>query len=222
MACPTCPTIVNVSICNLQIVYLGHPPTTPATSKPLQVTVDYFGEGVRPDQVFVSATVDPASAFADACIHLGISTIPCRVHRLKSAVMRALGLEGDDRKPKNAAMKGLVGKCSTLLGIFSNSAVDNDALRDQTTGKHKPVGRLHHSGSVGVGSAQHSDPEKPFETRCALIKVAVDSFLPLLRVECAKIFARLPSPRFRRTCGCSPGLVMGYHTTNQVHNLHRT
>ena len=145
--------------------------------------MDYFGEGVRPDQVFVSATVDPASAFADACTHLGVSTILCRGHRLKAAVMRALGLEGGDSNPKTATMKGLIGRCSTLLGLLSSTAVDKDGLRDQTTGKQEPVGDvLHYTGRGSVGAAQHSDPRKPFETRCAVSEVALGNLLPLLRV----------------------------------------
>lgn len=149
------------------------------------MTADYFGEDVRPCEVFISATVDPASAFADACTHLGLNSIPCRGHRLNSAVVRALGLDdAGGNTCENAAMKGLLGKCSSLLGVFINSAVDNEALRDQTPDKEKAVeDLLRHAALQGVGAAEQCDPGKAPETRCALGKAAVESVLLLLKVD---------------------------------------
>lgn len=166
--------IFNTLLCHLQR------PT------PLQVTADYFGEDVRPCEVFISATVDPASAFADACTHLGLNSILCRGHRLDSAVVRALGLDDDGGNTcENTAMKGLVGKCSSLLGLFSNSAVDNEALRDQAPDREKEVeDLLRHAALPGVGGAKQCDPGKAPESRCGLgKKAAVESVLLLLKVD---------------------------------------
>lgn len=140
----------------------------------LQVTVEYFGKGIGPDEVFISATVDPASAFGAACTHLGISTILCRGHRLNSAVMRALGLDGSGNACQNPVVKGLIGKCSALVEFFSSSAVNNNALRNQATDKQKEVeDLLHHTNFPGVGGAEQSDPWQLLDTRCALGEAAV-------------------------------------------------
>lgn len=133
--------------------------------------MEYFGEGVRPHEVYISATVDPASAIASACSHLGINTILCRGKRLNSAVMRALGIDGNVNACKNVAMKGLVGKCTALLKTFSHSSLNNDALRNYATDKQKEVEELLHcTDRLGVEATEQAGPGKLPDTRCALGK----------------------------------------------------
>lgn len=88
-----------------------------------------FIDNVEPKKVFVAATVDQGGNVVNACKSLGLPTLLCRAHRINSCVLWALGIAGSPRKCKNAAMKKLIGKAAALVGVFTHSAVNNDALR---------------------------------------------------------------------------------------------
>lgn len=75
----------------------------------LQMTVEHFGEGVLPKEVFISATADEGSNVFNACQDLGIITIPCRGDQLNSAVMCALGLTGSVQTRTNGNIGCAVG-----------------------------------------------------------------------------------------------------------------
>ncbi|CAN0443297.1 unnamed protein product, partial [Laminaria digitata] len=91
----------------------------------------------------MSATVDQGMNVVNACRNLGIQTILCRGHRLNSSVMWALGINGSAKTCKNESMKPLIAKCAALVGVFSHSAVNNDALRAiQTEAKKKELDDL--------------------------------------------------------------------------------
>ena len=66
----------------------------------------------------------------NACKSLGIPVLLCRAHRINSAVMWMLGIAGSDAKCQNKEMKKLIQKAAALVGVFSHSAVNNDALRE--------------------------------------------------------------------------------------------
>lgn len=150
----------------------------------LQMTEDYFGVGVQPKDVFISATVDQGLNIVNACRNLDILTILCRGHRLNSAVMWALGINGTANTGKNPEMKQLTGKTAALVGVFSHSAVNNDALRAiQTAGKEEELeDLLLHADRLVMEAAQQADPAKtpsPLnlirrnDTRCAPGEAAV-------------------------------------------------
>lgn len=84
---------------------------------------------VKPIDVYVAATVDQGGNVVNACKSLGLDTLLCRGHRVNSSVMWALGIAGSPSKCKNPEMKKLVMKGAALVGCFSHSAVNNDALR---------------------------------------------------------------------------------------------
>lgn len=90
--------------------------------------MEFFGESVLPNQVYVCATVAQCLSVVNACKSLGLDTVLCRGHRLNSAVMWAMGINGSVNTVENPEMKALVTKCAALVGIYSHSAVNNDAL----------------------------------------------------------------------------------------------
>lgn len=90
-------------------------------------------EGTFPREMFVCATVDQGLNVVNACKRLRLDTVLCRGQRLNSAVMWALGVNGSAKTGKNHEMKAIVSKCAALVGVFSHSAVNNDALRDIQT-----------------------------------------------------------------------------------------
>ncbi|CAN0543987.1 unnamed protein product, partial [Laminaria digitata] len=87
------------------------------------------GKDLTPKDVFICATVDQGGNVVNACKALGLDTVKCRGHRVNTATMWALGLAGATSKCKNPDSKKLVGKGAALVGVFSHSAVNNDALR---------------------------------------------------------------------------------------------
>lgn len=159
----------------------------------LQLTVEYCGEGVLPKEVFICATVDQGLNVVNACKALGIDTVLCRGHRLNSSVMWSLGINGSVNTCKNAEMKALVSKCAALVGVFSHSAVNNDALREIQTNMHKDKQKevddlLLQADRFAAEVGEQSDaaiPSSPVntirrnDTRCALGKAAVANVVPL-------------------------------------------
>lgn len=96
------------------------------------MTTEYFGSfvaDVAPKDVFVAATVNQGDNVINACKSLGIPTLLCRAHHLNSAVMWMLGIAGSASTCKNKEMKDAIQKAAALAGVFSHSAVNNDALQ---------------------------------------------------------------------------------------------
>lgn len=88
-----------------------------------------FIKDVKPKDVYVAATVDQGRNVVNACKSLGIEILLCRAHRINSAVMWMLGIAGSAARCQNRPMKDLITRAAALVGIFSHSAVNNDALR---------------------------------------------------------------------------------------------
>lgn len=101
-----------------------------------QLTKEYFFfiKDVTPSDVFAGATVGHGGHFANACRALGIETLLCRAHRINSSVMWMLGIAGAASKCQNPAMKEIIQKAAHLVGVFSHSAVNQDALREVQNG----------------------------------------------------------------------------------------
>ena len=79
--------------------------------------------------MFVAATVDQGGNVVNTCKAQGLPTLLCRAHRINSSVLWALGIAGSEKKCQHADMKNLIGKADALVGVFTHSSVNNDALR---------------------------------------------------------------------------------------------
>ena len=66
----------------------------------------------------------------NACRSLGVPVLLCRAHRINSAVMWMLGIAGSAARCQNRDMRELIQRAAALVGVFSHSAVNNDALRE--------------------------------------------------------------------------------------------
>lgn len=77
----------------------------------------------------MAATVDQGGNVVNACKYLDLPVHLCRAHRINSAVMWMLGIAGSTSTCKNTEMKDLIQRAAALVGVFSHSAVNNEALR---------------------------------------------------------------------------------------------
>ena len=63
-----------------------------------QLTQEFFagfmGESVEPKDVFLAFTVDQGGNVSNACAALGVEVIKCNCHRVNSAVLWSLALQG--------------------------------------------------------------------------------------------------------------------------------
>lgn len=85
--------------------------------------------GVAPSDVYVAATVDQGGNVVNACRSRGVPTLLCRAHRINSSVMWSIGVAGSEKTCKNIPGRKTICQCAGLVGVFSPSAVNNDALR---------------------------------------------------------------------------------------------
>ena len=99
-----------------------------------QLTTEFFadmmGATVTPRGVFIAFTVDQGGNVVNACKNLGVAVLKCNAHRLNSATMWALGVNGSVNTCENPSMEKLMKRLAALVGVFSHSAVNNDELKD--------------------------------------------------------------------------------------------
>jgi hypothetical protein len=88
-----------------------------------------MGAHVTPKDVFLAFTVDEGGNVVNACKLLGVEVLKCNAHRLNSATMWALGVNGSVSTCENPDMEKLMKRLAALVGVWSHSAVNNDELK---------------------------------------------------------------------------------------------
>ena len=88
-----------------------------------------MGQDVEPKGVFLAFTVDLCGNVFNACKSLDVDVVKCNTHRLNFVTTWALGVNGSVNTCKNPAMKKLINRLATLVGVFSHFAVNNDDLK---------------------------------------------------------------------------------------------
>lgn len=100
----------------------------------LQLTAEFYGKDLFPKDVLICLCnyCGPGGGTASTLASLSASnTIKCRGHRANTEpTMWALGLAGSTASTcKKPQAKTLIGRGAALVGVYSHSAVNNDAFR---------------------------------------------------------------------------------------------
>ena len=89
-----------------------------------------MGSTVKHHDVFLAMTLGQGGNIVNAATSLGVEVIRWNAHRLNTAVVWALGIEGSESTRRNKDGEALMKKLAACVRVFTHAAVNNDKSKE--------------------------------------------------------------------------------------------